>query len=192
MELENSLPHRLMNSGCLFLQVFMKSLADEIALRPTAIADLDFVMAAERHPDNAQYVGQWTQAQHEGAITAENQAHFIAIVESQPVGFVLLNGLVDPQRAVHLQRIVVVDKRKGYGRQMLQWVKHFTFETLGYHRLWFDVLESNSRARQLYDSEGFVCEGVLRDGWKTADGYESMRMMSMLETEYHASPSVSD
>ncbi len=184
----------------------MKPFPDKVALRPTALADIDFVMAAERHPDNAQYVGQWTRAQHAGAmaqpskgiaqpskgisepspgIASENQAHFIATHSSQRVGFILLNGN-DLHRAVHLQRIVVVEKHKGYGRQILQWVKHFTFETLGYHRLWFDVLEGNSRARQLYDSEGFVQEGVLRDGWKTDSGYQSMLIMSMLETEYHA------
>jgi diamine N-acetyltransferase len=165
----------------------MKSFAHTLAMQPTTLADLDFVVAAERHPDNAPYVGQWTCEQHAGAITAQDRAHFIATCQGQRVGYVILGGFSDPHQAVHLQRIVVAEKKKGYGRQILQWLKRFTFETLGYHRLWFDVLEGNSRARHLYESEGFVVEGILRDSWKIADGgYQSMLIMSMLETEYHA------
>ncbi len=62
-------------------------------------------------------------------------------------------------------------------------------KTLGYHRLWFDVLLSNQRAQALYRSEGFVVEGRLRDGWKTASGYEDMLLMSMLAHEYQTSGS---
>ncbi len=162
----------------------MNALDDKIALRPTVSTDLDFVLAAERHPDNALYVGQWSKARHEGAIASEDEAHFIMSCDGNPVGYVILAGLSDSHRAVSLRRIVVVKKRKGYGRQILRWVKAFVFEKLGYHRLWLDVLEGNGRARRLYESEGFVTEGVLRDGWRTGDGYESMVMMSMLESEY--------
>lgn len=186
----------------------MNTSSHKISIRPTVLADLEFVRAAEQHPDNAPYIGQWTQARHERAmakpskgiakpskgiappsqdITSQDEAHFIATLQSQPaqpVGYLILAGLSEPHRAVSLRRIVVVEKNKGYGRQMLQWVKQFTFETLGYHRLWFDVLEGNSRARHLYESEGFVAEGTVREGWRTHDTYQSMVMMSMLETEY--------
>ncbi len=52
------------------------------------------------------------------------------------------------------------------------------------HRLWLDVVLTNTRAIALYKSEGFVQEGTIRDGYKTATGYESMALMSILETEY--------
>ncbi len=162
----------------------MNDFEDKIALQPTVLADLDFVLAAERHPDNALYVGQWSRERHEGAIASEDEAHFRVSCGGNPVGYVILAGLSDPHRAASLRRIVVVKKGKGYGRQILQWVKAFVFEELGYHRLWLDVLEDNGRARRLYESEGFVTEGVLRDGWRTGDRYESMVMMSILESEY--------
>lgn len=162
----------------------MNAFDGKIALQPTALADLDFVLAAERQPDNALYVGQWSKERHEEAITSKDEAHFVVSCGGRRVGYVILAGLSDPHRAVSLRRIVVVEKEKGYGRQILRWVKAFVFETLGYHRLWLDVLERNERARRLYESEGFVTEGVLRDSWKTADGYESMLVMSMLKIEY--------
>lgn len=144
------------------------------------------MLAAEQHPENAPYVCQWSRAQHEGAIAAQDEAHLIVEQANGPVGYVLLTGLENPHLTLNLQRIVVVEKGKGYGRQILQWVKAFTFDTLGYHRLWFDVISSNQRAQSLYKSEGFVVEGVLRDSWKTASGYEDMLIMSMLAPEYRA------
>ena len=170
----------------------MNALDGKIALRPTVLADLDFVLAAEQHPDNALYVGQWSRERHEEAIhsgrgcanASEDEAHFTVSCGSKPVGYIILAGLSDPHRAVSLRRIVVVEKGKGIGRQILQWVKAFVFEQLGYHRLWLDVVEGNGRARRLYESEGFVTEGLLRDAWRTKDGYESVVMMSMLESEH--------
>lgn len=144
------------------------------------------MLAAEQHLENAPYVGQWSRARHEGAIADQDEAHLLVEQANGPVGYVLLTGLENPHLTLNLQRIVVVEKGKGYGRQILQWVKAFTFDTLGYHRLWFDVISSNQRAQSLYKSEGFVVEGVLRDSWKTASGYEDMLIMSMLAPEYRA------
>ncbi len=164
-----------------------------IQLRPTRPADLTWVLAAEQHLENAPYVGQWSRAQHAAAIARPDAAHFVAKISRESVsqapqrlGYVILTGLESPHLTLNLRRIVVVEKGKGYGRQILQWVKAFTFETLGHHRLWFDVISSNQRAQSLYKSEGFVVEGVLRDSWKTASGYEDMLIMSMLAPEYRA------
>ncbi len=40
------------------------------------------------------------------------------------------------------------------------------------------------RAQRLYDSEGFVREGFLRDYNKVGDRFESLIIMSMLEDEH--------
>jgi RimJ/RimL family protein N-acetyltransferase len=50
--------------------------------------------------------------------------------------------------------------------------------------LWLDVKTHNDRARALYLSEGFREEGLLRECLKTGDGYESVFILSMLESEY--------
>ncbi len=42
----------------------------------------------------------------------------------------------------------------------------------------------NDRARALYLSEGFREEGLLRECLKTGDGYESVFILSILESEY--------
>lgn len=172
-------------------------LCARLTARPTAVADIPFVLAAESHPDNAPYVTQCSQSWHEGAIASKDCAHFIFEapqatpskasnegIKRNPMGYSVLAGIESPHRSLEIRRIVVVEKGQGYGREILQWVKAFAFEKLGHHRLWLDVLESNHRAKALYESEEFVAEGIIREGAKTATGYESMILMSMLESEY--------
>lgn len=156
----------------------------KIQTRPTTSADLAFVLSCEQHPDNAPYIGQWSQARHQAAIEAEDEAHFIVTCGDHPIGYIILADLINPHSAIQLRRIVIMQKGQGYGRQALRWVKAFAFTHIKVHCLWFDVIASNHRARALYASEGFVEEGVLRDRQKTTDGYEDMIILSMLATEY--------
>jgi diamine N-acetyltransferase len=44
----------------------------------------------------------------------------------------------------------------------------------------------NHRAKALYQSEGFVAEGLLRENRKTATGYDSTIVMGILAAEYQA------
>ncbi len=36
--------------------------------RPTRLADLNFVVATEQHPDNRAFVGQWSRQEHASAV----------------------------------------------------------------------------------------------------------------------------
>jgi diamine N-acetyltransferase len=41
-----------------------------VRLRPTAEADLDWVLALERDPANTPFIGSWTREEHAAAIAA--------------------------------------------------------------------------------------------------------------------------
>ena len=164
-------------------------------IRPTQLSDLEFVLSAERHPDNALYVNQWSRERHKSAIASSEEGHFIALLSdpqasdpqaSLPVGYVIVSGLQDPHKTLLLRRIVAVKKGQGYGRKLLQWVKSFAFDHLNYHRLWLDVVASNQRAKALYLSEGFVIEGTLREAYKFQQGFEDMLILSLLRSEFDA------
>jgi RimJ/RimL family protein N-acetyltransferase len=64
------------------------------------------------------------------------------------------------------------------------------FRDLHAHRFWLDVKALNVRAQKLYDSEGFVEEGRLRESVRItidgADGYDSLVVMGLLDREYVA------
>jgi RimJ/RimL family protein N-acetyltransferase len=158
-----------------------------IRLLRTSEADLDFVVSAEQHAENRSFVTEWPREQHLGALTSENLAHLIieSTTEGRRVGYLILAGLADANQSIEFRRILVTEKGKGYGKQALRLVKKLAFEKLKAHRLWLDVKEHNVRARHLYEAEGFVVEGVLRECIKADVGFESLVVMSMLSGEYY-------
>ncbi|WP_119154817.1 GNAT family N-acetyltransferase [Caldimonas tepidiphila] len=161
-----------------------------IRLRPTLIDDLDFVVGIEQDEANRPWITPWERTQHEAAVRFPDFRHFVVEAtdagRSEPVGFVILIGCRNPNRSIELKRLVIQSKGRGLGRACVRLLKRVAFEDLGAHRFWLDVRLHNTRAQALYDSEGFVEEGLLRECVKTDEGWESLRVMSMLQAEYHA------
>ena len=156
-----------------------------VVLRPTTSADLEFVLAAESDEDNRRYILQWPRDQHITAISSPVSAHRIVEDKSsgEAVGYVIL-GLDRIHRSIEFRRVVITAKQRGYGRAAVRMVKKFAFEEQAAHRLWLDVKEFNQRARRLYESEGFTGEGMLRECLLGETGFESVYVMSILESEY--------
>lgn len=154
---------------------------DNLIVRNTQKDDLEFVIYAERNEENAEYVGQWTKEQHLDALMQEDFMHLIIEEEisAKPVGYVILAGLQNPNHNIEFRRIVITDKGKGLGRKTLIIIKHIVFEQLKAHRLWLDVRYNNQRAQNLYQSEGFIREGVLRECVLCDGSYESLIIMSI-------------
>ncbi len=165
------------------------SQAYSVVLRPSLTSDLPFVIAAEHQAHQLAYVGRWSEAQHQAAIDSAEKAHLILeqVRDNTPVGYAILEGLTNPNHSILLRRIVVTETGQGYGRAALRQLKQMVFETYGAHRFWLDVKDFNPRARHLYESEGFILEGCLRDAVKTANGYHSMYVMALLQPEYQRS-----
>ena len=168
-------------------ELFGTGLEGLVRLRPTGEGDLDFVLREEGDEGNRPFIGRWPRARHLEALADDGVEHLIAEGRGgAPVGYAILTGVGDPGRIVCLKRLMVAEKGVGYGRAVLRLVKERAFGGLGAHRLWLDVKEGNARARGLYESEGFVAEGVLRDSFWTGEEHESLVVMSTLESEYRA------
>ncbi len=159
-----------------------------VRLRPTMQSDLAYVLSVERDPANLPYITPWERTQHEAAIRFPDFRHFI--IEGGDglvsVGFLILIGCKSPNQSLELKRMVVQDKGAGYGRAALRVAKRVAFDDLGAHRFWLDVRTHNARARGVYESEGFVAEGTLRECVRGADGFDSLVVMSMLQAEFAA------
>jgi diamine N-acetyltransferase len=156
-----------------------------VRLRPTTVADLARVLEAERA---SIFVRHWSSERHQEVMAARDSAHLIveAIPGARAVGFLILLGVGSSDAVVCLQRIVIWEEGRGYGRAALREVKRMTFDELGAHRLWLDVAEDNTRAQRLYASEGFCIEGILREAFKRGDHFVSLVVMSVLEHEHGA------
>ena len=183
-----------------------------VSLRLTTPDDLDFVMQTEAAEQDSGTIGSWTRAEHQAAIESADMVHFIierdtrttqagpfldapqAIRDQRPVGYLILQDMTNAHRNIQVRRIVVAEKGQGYGRQSLKLIKKIAFETYGAYRLWLDVKPYNSRAQSLYESEGFVVEGTLRDCVQLNESHQiyrdtgqqrtSLTLMSILRPEY--------
>jgi diamine N-acetyltransferase len=157
-----------------------------VRLRPTMSSDIDYVLSLENDPANLQFITPWERTQHDAAIRFPDFRHFI--IEGgqglESVGFLILIGCRSQNQSLELKRMVVQSKGAGYGRAALRVAKKVAFDDLKAHRLWLDVKQGNARAQSLYDSEGFVVEGRLRDAVKVASGFETLVVMSMLQSEF--------
>jgi len=145
---------------------------------------LDLISSIEKN--NSSFVFVWSKERHMEAITRMDELH-ISIINangSELVGYIILGGVGGEDRALEFRRMAIADQGKGYGRISVRFIKKYCFEVLKYHRLWLDAYTDNERAINLYASEGFFKEGLLRDCKKFGDVYRSMVVMSMLENEY--------
>ena len=170
----------------------LRSVRSQVSLqvRGTEPSDLSALLAAERAPENAPYVGQWAPERHRANLEDANYLYLTlrhgADAAAAFCGYVILEGLAEGQQSVNLKRLVVTDKRRGLGRAAVRHVMRLAFEELGAHRLWLDVKTGNAPARSLYESEGFRLEGTLRDCLRRGDAYESLHVLSLLRPEYEA------
>ena len=166
----------------------LQRIVPRVRLRPTLQSDLDYVLTLEQDPRNLPFITPWERTQHEAAIRFPDFRHFI--IESgdalEAAGFLILIGCKSRHRSLELKRMVVQHQGIGVGRAALRVAKKVSFDDLGAHRFWLDVKTHNIRARALYDSEGFVVEGVLRESVRVEGGFESLTVMSMLAPEFQA------
>lgn len=161
---------------------------DLVDLERTRQARLDFILAAESHPDNAPYVFQSSRQEHISMMENPDYLHLTGLDKSgEPVGYMILRGLQNPMGSVDLMRLVAAVKGRGYGKSMLKMAMAYSFHTLKAHRLSLDVVEDNQRAMDLYRRCGFIEEGVLRQYMRCESGYKSMVLFSILEDEYRKS-----
>lgn len=163
-----------------------------LRLRPTMLSDLNWVVSVERDGANLPFITAWERPQHEGAIRFPDSRHFVLEEGDQleRIGFVILQGCRNPNGSVELKRLVLQAKGRGLGRAAVRQLKAMAFTQLKAHRFWLDVKALNSRALKLYQSEGFVEEGRLRECVRSEENgvpsYDSLLVMSMLESEYRA------
>ncbi|HEU4339138.1 MAG TPA: GNAT family N-acetyltransferase [Planctomycetota bacterium] len=153
-------------------------------LRRALPSDLAYIHRLEHDPKNAPFITPWTTAMHRKAMKDRDCLHLIAENDGRRVGFVFLRGMKDREGSIEFKRIVIETKGKGHGRAALRLVQKLAFEKRGARCIWLDVKEFNTRAQELYRSEGFAKEGELRERVRRNGRYYSLIVMSKLRREY--------
>lgn len=158
----------------------------EVGLQSTLLEDVDLICEIEKQNGNLEFITPYSKERHLQVIESKDEEHLTVWHKetNKLIGFIILAGLQNQNLSLEFRRIVIQPKGKGFGRQCLQLIKTYCFDTLKFHRLWLDVFEDNSKAISLYQSEGFLKEGVLRDIIKQKGNYRTLLILSMLEDEY--------
>ena len=154
----------------------------ELSLADTTEADLDAVVALESDPDVSPWISPWPRERHLRAISDGDLAHlsFRCADGEAFAGFLLLAGLLNPDRSVELRRIALRTRGHGLGAQALGLALGHCFGALGARRVWLDLLPDNDRAATVYSRAGLADDGILENAHPLPDGsLAPLRLMSI-------------
>ena len=159
-----------------------------LRLRRANITDLNYIMTLQAASDNRKFIVPFDEDYHREIINSDGSEKLDVIIEEidtgQAVGYFMLRELDSP--CAEFTHVIVEKKGVGYGREALNLLLKWTFEIKKFHRVWIDCKEYNSIALHLYESSGFIREGVLREIILTDGVYENLIVLGMIEREYFA------
>lgn len=157
-----------------------------LRLRRATLEDLDYIMALQHAPENLKFIVPFDEDYHSAIICSDGAERLDVIIEErdtrQAVGYFMLRELDSP--CAEFTHVIVDKKGLGYGREALKLLLRWTFELKKYHRVWIDCKDYNAVALHLYESSGFVREGVLREIILTEGVWENLVVLGMLDREY--------
>lgn len=111
---------------------------------------------------------------------------FSVLFNNEMIGRAYLSRYDKAVKSIDITRIYIGEaayRGKGLGRVMMLALMHFCFEQLGLHRVTLDYFDGNP-AQAMYESLGFVFEGVARDAGFKDGNYYNFNLMSMLASEW--------
>ncbi len=160
-----------------------------LRLRKATEKDLDFIIDLEYAEDNLPYIVPFDRDFHTNIVT-RGEASMDVIVEEvatgEPVGYFLVAGLKTDAKEMEWTHVIIAKKGMGYGHEAMQLIKKWCFVVKKFHRAWLDCKDYNERALHLYESEGMVREGLIRETIITNGKYENLVILGILDREYEA------
>jgi len=157
---------------------------EKIRLTNSIKEEIDQIIEFEKSNNN--FVNHYEKEHHINLLEDKDCFHLSIrrLEDDKLVGHMILFGGESKDKVLEFRRLAINEKGSGFGREAVRLLKKLCFEELKYHRLWLDVYSDNGRAIHVYESEGFIFEGELRDKFKIDSSYRSQRIYSMLEDEY--------
>ena len=127
-----------------------------VELRPSRPDDLAFITGLERHPENRDLIGQWSDAEHLSAIARENgREHWIIERDGRAAGYLIAYDCRGGEAGFYVKRILVADKERGTGSAALRRFLEMASARPGVACIWLIVRDNNDRAQAVYRKRGF-------------------------------------
>jgi RimJ/RimL family protein N-acetyltransferase len=158
-----------------------------MSFQPATEDDVPAIMRIERTPGYELFVGTYEADVHLTYMRSEAARYFVWREGGQVLGFVLFVRMGDPNRIVEAKRIALAQAGTGLGGRFVRAMMDWVFEQTDANRLELDCSMENPRALHVYEREGFVREGVVREVYRTPEGrYVSSALFSILRREWEA------
>lgn len=166
-----------------------------VRLRLAEVADSARLLAWRNSSNVAPYMySDHTigQAEHDrwfaGALTGCDRRYWIIETDQGPVGLANL-ARIDPaaRRCDWAYYLGETGTRgRGLGAQIEYIVLRHVFETMGFNKLWCEVLAGNEPVWKLHQSFGFVREALFRQQVFKDGGFHDVVGLGMLQTDWAA------
>ena len=158
-------------------------------LRKAEERDIDCIMKMEEDPENLKYIVPFSRECHLEVIRHGQNAMDVIVEEKAtgvPVGYVWVASLKNEAKETEWTHVIIDKKGRGYGHETMKLLKAWTFDLRKAHRAWMDCKDYNARALHLYEAEGMVREGLIRETLLTGGVYENLVILGILDREYAA------
>ena len=160
-------------------------MSDGIDLKRAGPGDVDFIHDLQRLDHVRDFVGAQDKPEIRDTLERADECYLLGTNDDgDRVAFAQLRGLHNENSSIELFKLAVAVPKRGYGRAFLSRLQSHVFRDLRANRLWLDVYPDNTTARRLYRKMGFIEEGIMRDAYKSADGFRSVVLMSILACEF--------
>jgi len=156
---------------------------------PLEFATPDDILAIERDPAYALFIGSFEAEEHAARMASTDGRYLVWREDGRLAAFAILARLEDPSRIVLLKRLGAAATDTGLSRRLMPALIDWVFENTGANRFELDVSSANPRAEHVYRREGFVHEGTVREVYLHTDGrYYGSHLFSMLRREWESLP----
>lgn len=158
-------------------------------LRQAEERDIDYIMSLEEDPENLKFIVPFTREMHLAVIRSGEDSMDVLVERKdtgEPVGYLWVAGLRNTSHEIEWTHVIIGKKGQGYGHEAMKLLKLWTFEVMKAHRAWMDCKDYNARALHLYEAEGMVREGLIRETILTEGRYENLVILGILDREYRA------
>jgi RimJ/RimL family protein N-acetyltransferase len=166
-----------------------------VRLRKPEPKDVDALFVQKNDPENAALLGGFTLGYTHADLerwvvahaSAKDEALYVIVdADDRALGHVGLYKIDHRIRSAEFAILLgdVASRGRGIGLACTKWALAFGFEELNLHRIYLEVLETNTRARKLYEKLGLSIEGRLRHAQYKRGAYVDVIVMSILEDEW--------
>ena len=157
------------------------SQGDLVNLRALELKDLAFLYTIEndeslwelsqtKTPFSKEILQKYLETTQKDSEEIKQLRLVITSKTNEPIGFIDLFELDSENKRAGVSIVILIShRRNGFGKEALSLLIHYSFNDLGLHQVYSNVLEDNNASICLFESVGFEKIGLKKD-WRLYEG----------------------